>query len=202
MGVTFVDGEGSGREAGVDKRNRVKASSIIETESNYSTSLGLKFNVNTGDITLTNANKTSVLYFKNNDNRDVIVDALIYNLGSSNSGSLDCKIDILRNPTAGDIITNANDVLIGPDVNANLNFGSSNTLECLAYKGATGEAVLSGGGTVITTRNPVPTGRILISPGGGMILPKGTSLGIDFTPSVGNLSQIVQFALNVYVKED
>lgn len=201
MGFSILDGKGRGNEAAVDGRGRILSSSLVETESNYATSLGLKYNINTGDITLTNSVKTSVLYFKNNDNRDVVVDALIYNLGSSNSGSLDCVIDVIRNPTAGDIITNANDVLVGPNENANLNFGSSNTIEALAYKGATGETALSGGGVVITTRNPSPSGRIFISPGGGFILPKGTALGVDFTPSTGNVTQIVQIALNVHVKE-
>ena len=201
MGFSILDGTGKGNEAGVDDRNRMLVAALTETESNNATTQGIKYNINTGDITLTNAVKTSVLYIKNDDNRDLVIDALIYNLGSSNSGSLDCVIDVVRNPTAGDIITNANDVAIGPNENANLNFGSSNTLEAMMYKGATGETALSGGGVVITTRNPSPSGRIFISPGGGFILPKGTSLGIDFTPSTGNTSQTVQFALNVHIRD-
>lgn len=190
----------SGRAARVDKRNRLQTSSLGESESNYATSLGLKFNVNTGDITLTSAAKTTVLYFKNNDTRDVVIDALIYNLGNSN-GTGDVVFEVLRNPTTGGIVTAALPVAVGTGVEANLNYGSTNILNANIYKGATGQAVTTTGLSQIFTRNPTPTGRILISPGGGVLLPKGTSIAINYTPPVGNTTQIVQFALNVYVKE-
>lgn len=201
MPIEIEDGEGSSRRAGVDPRFRLKVASLTETESNYHTSLGLKFNVNTGDITLTNASKTTVLFFKNNDNRDVIIDALIYNLGATN-GTGDILIDVVRNPTTGDIVTNANSPQVGTGEEANMNYGSSTTLDADIYIGASGEAVVTDGAENVLTRSASSTGRILISPGGGALLPKGSSMAINYTPPSGNTSQIVQFALNVFVKEN
>ncbi len=69
------------------------------------------------------------------------------------------------------------------------------------YKGAQGETVISGGGENILTRNPSTSGRIFISPGGGVIMPKGSSIAFNYTPPSGNTNQIVQFAVNAYVRE-
>jgi hypothetical protein len=201
MPVVVKGGTGDSLEAGVDKRNRFTTASIVETESNYHTQIGLKYNINTGDITINDAVKLTVLYIKNNDNRDLYIDALIYNLGSSTAGSGDVLIDVIRNPTSGDIITNANNTAVGSGVEANLNYGSNLTLNADLYKGAQGETVISGGGENILTRNSSTSGRIFISPGGGVILPKGSSIAFNYTPPAGNTTQIVQFAVNAYVRE-
>lgn len=200
MAFRITDGKGRGNEVAVDNRQRLLVAALIETESNFYTLEGLKFNINTGNITLTSAAKTSVLYLKNNDDRDLYVDSLIYNIGNSTNGAGQFYVDIIRNPTAGDIITNANDVDIGTTSNANLNFGSSNTLDADIYKGATGETVLSGGGEILKTINKNPADRIIIDPAGGFILPKGSTFGINYTPPVGNTTQIVEFAINVHVR--
>lgn len=201
MSFQIKDGQGSGRLAGVDSRNRVLSSSLSETEGNYATTLGLKYNINTGDITIPNASKITVLYVKNNDNRDMVIEALIYNLGASAGGAGDILIDVIRNPEAGDIITNNVAPATGRGLEANLNYGSSLTLNADIAKGTAGDAIVTGGAENILTRNPVPTGRIFISPGGGTILPKGSSIAINYTPPVGNTSQVVQFALNAYIRD-
>jgi hypothetical protein len=200
MDIYIADGEGNARSAGVDSRYRLKVAALIETESNYATTRELKFNINTGDIELAGT-KTTVLYFKNNELNNVIIDTLIYNLGTSAGGSGDILLDVIRNPTVGDIITNANDVQLGTGIEANLNYSSNRVLECLAYKGASGETPVTDGLEQILTRNPNTSGRIPISPGGGLLLGRGNSLAINYTPPVGNTSQFCQFALNVYVQE-
>jgi hypothetical protein len=201
MSISILDGLGSGREAGVDQRNRMIGAVLSETESNYHTTLGLKYNVNTGDIVLNSAAKVTTLYFKNNDNRDVVIDNLVYNLGSNSGGSGDILIDVIRNPTQGDIITNANNVAVGTGIEANLNYGSSLFLDADIYKGAAGETPVTDGLENVLTRRSSPSGAIFISPGGGIILPKGNAVAFNFTPAAGTLSQTVQFVLNVYVKE-
>ena len=68
----------------------------------------------------------------------------------------------------------------------------------LCYKGATSEGVFTDGVITIPTRSASNTGRIVMSLG-AIILPKGASLGIDYTPPTSNSSQIVQFAAAVYI---
>jgi len=139
-----------------------------------------------------------MLYIKNTGDDDLVITALIYNLGNSSNGTGDAVIDVIRNPTAGDIVTNANDCQVGPGVSANQNFGSTNTMSGFFYKGATSEGVLGDGALTVSTRSASNTGRIIISLG-AVIMPQGATLGVEYTPPASNTSQIVQFAAAAYV---
>ncbi len=194
--MKIQDGTGTGNEVRVDDEHRLSVAAVTATESEHNTDKGNKFNINTGDITLTSANLTTVLYIQNNSDDPLFITSIFYLLGASASGSGDAKVTINRNPTGGAIITNANDVLI----KSNQNFGSSKTFTGLAYKGATGETVSSGGEPTLTTRLATHTGRYSI-PVGAMILTKGSALSIDYTPASSNTSQIVQFAVACFFQD-
>jgi urease beta subunit len=179
---------------------RVLTEGLNETEAEAASLKGYKFNINTGDITLTNATETTVLYIKNTGNYPLVCKTFIHILGNTTGGSGDGKVDIIRNPTSGDIITNANDVLIGPGISANQNYGSRNTLSGNYFKGASGESVISASdGVHITTRLSSSVGRIPISLD-GIILPINASVAVNYTPPTGNTSQIVQFACSAYIR--
>lgn len=195
MSVTIKDGTGSGKVAKVTDENRLETSSVTQEDKDHAADLGNKYNINTGDITLTDANKTTTLYIKNNESSDLVVSALIYNLGASTSGTGDVKIEVLRNPTTGDIVTNAS----AAETVSNQNFGSSNTLLADVYKGATADAAITDGDVSISTRSAANTGRIFISLG-SLVIPKGSSIAIDYTPPASNTSQIVQFAASCFLK--
>lgn len=196
MSTIIRDGTGTGIAAKVTSDNRIYVSSVSQTEKDHAADEEGKYNINTGDITLTSAAKTTVLYLKNNEDEDFFLTAAIYNLGSSTGGSGDVKIEVIRNPNAtGDIITNANAV----ESVINLNFGSSQTLNALVYKGATGETVLAGTEVALSTRSSSSTGRIFIDLG-AIIIPKGSSVSINYTPPTGNTSQICQFAFACFLK--
>ena len=192
----------TGDIAKVDKNFRVHTATIQESQTDHASDSGIeqKYNINTGDITLTNATLTSVLYLKNTGLNDIVVTALVYNLGASTSGSGDGKITVVRNPDAGDIISNTNNVETGAGAESNSNFKSTNIMTGLFYKGATGETALSGGqGAYLNTRLPSPLGRIVIQLG-AIHIPTGSSMGINYTPQTSNSSQICQFAVACYVK--
>jgi hypothetical protein len=195
MSFTIRDGKGTGKEVKVTPDNRLSTAAITETEAALATSLGTRFNINTGTVTLTNASNTSLLYVKNNENNDMIVTAIIYLLGTSTGGSGDATVDIIRNPLAGDIVTNANDV----DILQNFNFGSTRTLAADTFKGATGETLLSGGNVIVSSLLSTPAGRIFIGLD-EIVIPKGSTIGINYTPPTGNTSQGIQVALVSYVK--
>jgi hypothetical protein len=200
MGDVIIRDPVKGHGAHVDVNSHLHVEAVTRVEKDQAAKFGWKFNVNTGDITLTTANKHSLLYIKNTGDYDIIIDAMIYNLGNTTNGSGDALIEILRNPTAGAIITNTNDVAIGPGVSANQNFGSTETMTGLFYKGANGESAISASdGVTLTTRSASNTGRIVISLG-AMALPKGSSMAVDYTPPGSNSSQIVQIAAAVHVR--
>lgn len=202
---TLKDGA-NGNVAKVDTTRRVHTRTVTENETERAAISGIesKININTGDITLTDANKTTLIYVKNNENDDLVITALIYMMGNSTgaaSSSVNCLWEVLRNPTAGDIITNANAAAIIPgSIASNHNFGSSNTYSIPVYKGATSEGVISASdGVVVTTRLANNTGRVVVSIG-SIVMPKGSSLAVEYTPPTGNTSQIVQCALAAYVR--
>jgi len=197
--ISIKNGDG-GDIAKVDVNKRLHTSGVNEELRDHAcdSSIAQKYNINTGDMTLTDANKTSVLYIKNTGDSDLVITALIYNLGATTSGTGDVLIEVLRNPTAGDIVSNTNDCAVGPGVSANQNFGSTNTMSGNFYKGATSEGVFSDGAVSVSTRSAANTGRIVISLG-AVILPKGASLGVDYTPPASNSSQICQFAAATYI---
>lgn len=195
MSITIKDGTGSGNVAKVTDEKRLETSAVTETEKDHACILGDTYNINTGDITLTDANETTVLYIKNNESNPLVLTALIYNLGASTGGSGDVKINVLRNPTTGDIVTNASAV----EAVSNQNYGSSKSLTADVYKGATADAVITDGTVSVSTRSASNTGRIVVSLG-ALIIPQGSSLAVNYTPPASNTSQICQFAAACFVK--
>lgn len=195
MSITIKDGTGSGNVAKVTDEKRLETSAVTETEKDHACILGDTYNINTGDITLTDANETTVLYIKNNESNPLVLTALIYNLGASTGGSGDVKINVLRNPTTGDIVTNASAV----EAVSNQNYGSSKSLTADVYKGATADAVITDGTVSVSTRSASNTGRIVVSLG-ALVIPQGSSLAVNYTPPASNTSQICQFAAACFVK--
>lgn len=195
MSITIKDGTGSGNVAKVTNEKRLETASITTTDKDHACELGDTYNINTGDITLTDANETTVLYIKNNESNPLVLTALIYNLGASTGGSGDVKINVLRNPTTGDIVTNAT----AADAVSNQNYGSSKTLTADVYKGATADAVITDGTVSVSTRSASNTGRIVVSLG-ALVIPQGSSLAVNYTPPASNTSQICQFAAACFVK--
>ena len=131
--MKIEDGTGTGKLARVDNNQRLHTDAITENIKDAESEQGNSYNLNTGDITLTSAAKTTVFYFKNNEDADYHITAFIYNLGNSTGGSGDVKIDVVSNPTTGDIITNANDVMVimlKPILTPNINLWSNCFLLC------------------------------------------------------------------------
>jgi hypothetical protein len=199
--MSFVIKNGAnGTTAKVDTNQRLQVAAISEEVKDHSAESGDKYNINTGDITLTDATATSVLYIKNNEDRNLVVTALIYNLGASTSGTGDGLVEVHRNPTAGTIVSDAVNVAVGPTKLANQNFGSTKSLAVNAYKGDTADNDFTvSDGVTITSRLSSPLGRIVVSLG-AIELPKGASIGISYTPQTSNSSQICQFAAACFLR--
>lgn len=189
-----------GEVAFVDSNERLHVASISESQGTNAASSGIeqKFNCNTGTVTLTDANKTSMLYMENTGTYDMVCTAFIYNFGASTSGSGDATMEILKNITSGDILSNTNDVAVGPGLGANSTVGSSNNPSGKFYKGATSEGVTTGGLLHLTTLFSSALGRNTIPL--VIVIPKGGNICVEYTPQTSNSSQGVQVAVSYYVK--
>ena len=79
----LTDGTGTGCQAKIDCNNRLHTRSVTlstTVDANYD---GRAYNINTGELTLTSGNESAVLYFKNNETEDYVVDSIAVGLGPS-----------------------------------------------------------------------------------------------------------------------
>lgn len=196
MAETIQDGTGQGFEAKVDSRNRLATTGVNIAEKNEANKNGDAFNVNTLDVTLTSTTTSAVLYIKNNEPRSVRIPKIIYILGTSTGGSGDFKIEVIRNPTTGTIITTATDA----GIVSNRNYGSSTTLDADVFKGTEGATVTNGTKSVSTIF--ASTGMRAVIDVGEIEIPKGSSLAVEITPPSGNTSLIIQIALELYLAQN
>jgi hypothetical protein len=194
MSNFIKDGTGKSYLAQVDSENRLRTNAISRNISGNSSLLGNSYNINTGVINLTSANKTAVVYVKNTGTDKIIVENLFYLIGNSTGGSGDMLITVLRNPTAGTIVDTATPV----EMNVNRNFGSSQTLTANAYKGVEAATFTDGDKVIESIFNQSATRAALNV--GTIVLTQGTSIGIEITPATGNTSLDVEFALAVHVE--
>lgn len=191
--MKITDGKGTGKEAAVSGGNRLESLAITEDYNTFHTTLGHAYNINTGTVTLTNATETGMLYIKNNEDRDLIITALIYMVGASTGGSGDISVITKKNPTTGTLISGGTDFLP-----INRDFGSANSLTATVKKGATGSTVTDG--TDFITSIFTGPGRYVVSVG-AIILRKGNSITVSIVPQAGNTSVPVQIAASAYLDQ-
>jgi len=192
MSFRIVSGKGNGKEATVDDTGRLVTRAITQSESDIATDEQQRYNINTGNITLTSATASAVLYFKNNENYDFEINSFIYAFGPSTGGTGAALVDVIFKPTAGTIVSGASAVA----VNQNLNLGSANVLSALVYKGAEGNTITDGV-TGISSLLSVSSRSVIAL--GKLVIPKGQSVAVRVTPPTGNTSLILQVAISGYV---
>jgi hypothetical protein len=187
--MIIENGVGDGTKAGVNKNNQLQTFSVTEDEAQSAAQKGNAYNINTGSIAFSanSTTRTSLLYFKNDEDIGFVITAIALGLGTRTATISDAaNVFIVRNPTAGDIIdsTPAN-----VDINSNNNFGSNKTLKSttLAYKGADGDGATTGGSDHALLY--MTDGRLFATL--NIDMPKGSSVAIEFD---GNTSG----AFNVY----
>lgn len=192
--MILQDGTGSGNQAKIDNNNRLFTNAIIRTELEQAVLLGNAFNVNTGNITLTNAGvNNGIAYYKNTGNDDLIITEILIILGTSTGGSGDGTITVYRNPTTGTLISGA----LAVESNVNRSFSSFTSLEADLFKGGTGVTVTDGEVFGTTTRNSSAVINFTSSP---IYLKKGNSLAISYNPPSGNSSQSIRVATTIFIR--
>lgn len=194
MSHSIKDGAGTGTLAKVSERQRLYTATVSTDEDQQATKIGNSYNVNSGVITLTDAVDTPILYVKNNETENLHITAIAVGLSPSTGGSGGIpKVTIVKNPTAGTIVSGT-DV----DINSNRNFGSPNTLNIDAKKGATGNTMTDGTDHLIIFQTS--NGRLFATI--DEILQKGDSIGIKFDPQASNTSQDVYAALICHIEDE
>lgn len=171
MAEQILDGTTTGSRARVGTDNRLQVRAVSEDEAIHNAELGNAYNFNTGLISITG--DATLMYFKNNADNNFIVKAIALGSFEGITHSDDPYITLVRNPTGGDLISDATAV----SMNQNRNFGSSKTATADIYKGKVGGTLT--GGDDIAILQATPGGRSFY--GIDFLLPKGSSLGVKLT---------------------
>lgn len=143
MAEQIIDGTGSGTKAKVDSNKQLHVFAVTEDEQKQAALKGNEYNLNTGKIALTGTGESAVAYFKNDEDADFVITAIAVGIGNRSATITDlAEVCIYKNPTGGDIITDASSM----EMKSNTNFGSNKTLKAtsLAYKGKDGGTVTGG----------------------------------------------------------
>lgn len=174
--MKIEDGTGAGYIAGVDSNNRLETFSIVESRAaDISNRTGKSFLLASDFISLTTtASFNGIMYVKNNDDLSLYINAI--RTCSDASGS--AQIRILSNPTAGTLISDAND---SDKLSSNL--GSSETFGGLSYA-ATGDGKTVTDGDQLSQFINRSPGHSIQQYNGSLVLPKGSSMAIVAKPSV------------------
>ena len=170
--------------------NKLSTTGIVRTEEREASLKGNAFLVATGYINYTvGGSPIAMLYIKNNEDTDIIVERFNSNLEVSTGGATNYgRFVFYRNPEG---LTNG---LPGPTI-ANLNFGSSNVLDIDFEIGDGSTSTMTDG---VAFGSPIiPIGSVTFI-NGNIVLPKGTAFGISYIPPAGNTSQNVGLGLNVF----
>lgn len=95
--MKIEDGTGTGQQAKVNGRNEQTVFSIQESEAQNAAELGDAYNINTGELTLSSSTSSGLLYFKNDEDTDIIVEAIAFGLRDITGGDGFQKLYVVRN---------------------------------------------------------------------------------------------------------
>jgi len=196
MSVSIKNG-GNGNVAMVDRDNRLHTFAVSRPVVEESTQQEKSYNINSGLITLTSAGESGILYFKNGEDVDFIINTIVVIMGPSTGGSTSdtTHIRVYKNPTTGTLISGATVA----DISSNRDFGSSNTLSSsLSYKGA--EATTITDGSVHIESLVSPGSRVAFNI--GEVLRKGNSIAVSLEPNDSTTSMKAMVAIIGHLEVD
>jgi len=178
----------------VDATGRAFVRAVTESRSQEATELGESFNINTGTIALTSSTESAVLYYKHNEDSEFILESIAVGIGSAGTTTDSSVITVIRNPTAGTIVSGASAVAI----NQNRNFGNTSALaSSLAYKGAEGNTFTDGDDYLLFYQSS--GGRLFAEINTELV--KGSSIGIKIDTNTTSGTTNVYAALIGHLKQ-
>lgn len=191
--MIIKDGTGGGYGAKIDKNNRIHSEAVTRPALTAATYQGDAYNFNTGPITLTTGNESAIGHFTYNGDVPFVLTEILIIVGATTGGVGDGTVHIYRNPLGGTIVDNALPV----EIAANRDFSSSKVVDGDLFKGA--EGYTTTGGTVFADSTRSSFGTVITFDAAPILLRKGNSLSVTWTPPAGNTSQVVKVAATGYV---
>ena len=184
----------NGNTAKVNNNQQMYVYSETISTSNNATDRGESYTLTSGKIdSLASATEHAVFYFYNAENQPFHVTGAVISLAHTatltTAGDAH-KVEVLRNPTAGTLISAPS----GNMVICNRNFASTNSpsSSTLAYYGATGKTMTDGvvHASTLMPENSDPRDMAIDE-----LIPKGSAIGFTITTpsfSAGTTSAIIE----------
>ena len=192
MGFEITDGTGKGNSVGVTSNNRILASTVSESQFQYSAEEGDAYFFGSPIITASGTTETGLIIVTNNEDDPIIIGNFFFVAEEAASGSPSMfRANWYKNCTAIN-----NGTSFSP---LNQNFGSSKTLDVTAEYGSTSTTTPTGGNLVATLSFPVGQFNDFDA---NLVLEKGSSLGISVTPPAGNTNMPVQVGFRTIKYEE
>jgi len=180
------DGKGRGYLAAVNSDNQLITRATAVEQRLASTADGNYYEATTGQITLTDAVETGIIYLKNNSTQGlhIIIDRVFFDFWTSTGGSgVDGTLKYYRNPTV------TGGTAINPN---NTYFDNSPDADVTASRSLTTMT-----GTVWWTAYITDKSSIALEEG-RIVIPRGRSFGISIAAPTGNTSMIVSVNIAYY----
>jgi hypothetical protein len=176
---TLVDGTGNGYQAAVNSSNRLEVQAVTTpTTANISQRDGQCFIVASDFVSLTTTGSFNGIMYVKNTATDK--DLHIEKLRACGDGSGSVQLRVIKNPTSGTLISDANSA----DIN-NANLSSAVAFSGLAYAAsADGKTVTDG--TNFTQFISMLPGHTIQEYSGAIILGPGDSMAITAKPSASS----------------
>lgn len=192
--MMIEDGTGTGLKVKVDSLNRLHNFSVVRSEETDAAVNARSYVIESGLITLTSPNKSAVFYLKNTELVRLFIDVFIIYAGLSTGGTVGDSsiVEILKNPTAGTIVSGA----VNVDIESNRNFSSISPLNADAFKGAEANTFTDGNTHLIAGFSP-DTDEFK----SGIILSNGNSVGVNVTPPASNTTMAVSIGVICHTEE-
>jgi len=191
------DGAGSGRQAEVNGRKELSTFSVTESELQSANGKGLAYNLNSGEVTGIASGSATLIYFKNGEPSGYIITAIAIGLRGFTSLTDMAVVTVIKNPTAGDLISDATVI----DINSNSYFGSSNIINSGSslfkgknsgtITGGTDHAIIYGGNNsrIFATLNmEIPKGSSVAV----KVVGAGATAGNAYCALIGHLKDTVR----------
>lgn len=179
--ITIKDGKG-GNVAKVDSKNRLHTAAVSKSAVIDASTNGETFFMTTGSVNLTNDNEAWLLYVKNDDTVQWVVESIEASYGASTGGSGDSFNQFNVGATEGTLISEGIDL---PAIN--LNIGSPKSLPSTVKLGGQGKTITNG---INTPKTLIPEGSIIRTfSAGPVVIPPGSVFAVAYTPPVGNTNQ-------------
>ena len=186
-------GSGTGNVAKVGTNFRLFTEAETTPSSLTAMQEGDAYNFNTGIVSI--GAETAIMYLKNNEDKDLIIEAFAMGVGAGSFATTSMGIiTLIRNPTTGTCISGATPVAM----NQNMLFSSSKTFTGDVYVGASAETFTDGDDVAIFgMANAQHRGYFGVE----IELAKGDSIGFKLNPNLASGVVDVYCAIISHLRE-